>query len=228
MNAIDFCGLQTIVKEENSDTVVVVLHGYGADYKDFVPFANYILKRKNPSWYFLNGVEATTMGGYETGRCWFPIDMMGLNNALMTGKFLSFFQEKVPEGIEQARLKVTRAIEELRKKYDKIYLGGFSQGSMLSADIAFHRPDLIDKLFLLSSTMLFPERWEKQAEKDFSFPIFQSHGISDPVLPIEGARELKSFLENYDLDHQYHEFSGAHEVPLEIINELDLFLRDEQ
>ena len=168
------------------------------------------------------------MGGYETGRCWFPIDMMGLNKALMNGSFLSFFQEKVPEGLEHARVQVTKAIEELRKSYDKIYLGGFSQGSMLSADIAFHRPDLIDKLFLLSSTMLFPKRWEETTSNDFSFPIFQCHGINDPVLPIEGARELKSFLENYDHDPVYFEFNGAHEVPLNIVNELDLFLRDEE
>jgi phospholipase/carboxylesterase len=226
MNNIDFCGLDTIVNKADSKTAVVVLHGYGADYKDFVPFSNYVLKSSKPSWYFFNGVLPTTMGGHETGRCWFPIDMVGLNNALMGGNFIPFFQSSVPPGLEEARVHLTKAIERLKETYEKIYLGGFSQGSMLSADVAFHRPDLVDKLFLLSSTMLFPKRWEDQAQKSFDFPIFQSHGVMDPVLPIAGARQLKSFLENFDHDPKYIEFNGGHEVPLNVVNELDLFLRD--
>ena len=37
---------------------------------------------------------------------------------------------------------------------------------------------------------------------------------------------LLSLLENFDHDPKYFEFNGAHEVPLNIVNELDLFLRD--
>lgn len=226
MNNIEICGIDTIVNKGESDTAVIVLHGYGADNKDFVPFSNYVLKSRKPSWYFFNGVLPTTMGGHETGRCWFPIDMIGLNTALVSGDFLPFFQSKVPPGLEEARSALTLAIEKLRETYDKVYLGGFSQGSMLCADVAFHRPDLVDKLFLLSSTMIIPTRWEELAKKSFDFPIFQSHGVMDPVLPIAGARQLKSFLENFDHDPKYVEFNGAHEVPLNVVNELDLFLRD--
>jgi phospholipase/carboxylesterase len=226
MNNVEYCGIDTIIRKEDSNTAIVVLHGYGADNKDFVPFSDYILKSIKPSWYFFNGVLPTTIGGHETGRCWFPIDMVELNTALVSNNFLSFFQSKVPPGLEDARVKITTAIEKLRETYDRVFLGGFSQGSMLSADIAFHRPDLVDKLFLLSSTMLFPKRWEDQAEKKFDFPIFLSHGLMDPILPIAGARELKYFLENYDHDPKYIEFNGAHEVPLNVVNELDLFLRD--
>ena len=226
MNNIEICGIDTILRKEDSSTAVIVLHGYGADNKDFVPFSDHILKSSKPSWYFFNGILPTTMGGHETGRSWFPIDMVELNSALVSGNYLPFFQSKVPPGLEEARVKLTFAIEKLKETYDKIYLGGFSQGSMLCADIAFHRPDLVDKLFLLSSTMLFPKRWEDQADKSFNFPIFQSHGLMDPVLPIAGARQLKSFLENFDHDPKYIEFNGAHEVPLSVVNQLDLFLRD--
>jgi phospholipase/carboxylesterase len=222
----NICDLDTIVSEGKKEVAVVVLHGYGADNKDFVPFANYVLKGLNPTWYFVNGVLPTTMGGYETGRCWFPIDMVGLNQAMMTGTFEKFFQSKTPEGLPEASEKLIKLIEHLRETHEKIYLGGFSQGSMMCADIAFHRPDLVDKLFLLSSTMLHPQRWEEVAKKSFPFPIFQSHGVMDPVLPVACARQLKSFLENFDHDPKYIEFNGAHEVPLNVVNELDLFLRE--
>lgn len=226
MKSIRLNDLDTIVSDGQSDIAIVVLHGYGADYKDFVPFSDYVMKGIKPKWYFINGVLPTTMSGHETGRCWFPIDMMGLNQAMTTGTFDKFFQSKVPEGLEDASSKIIQIIEELRASHDKIYLGGFSQGSMISADVAFQRPDLVDKLFLLSSTMLYPKRWEEFLDREMSFPIFQSHGVMDPVLPISCARQLKSLLENFDHDPKYFEFNGAHEVPLNIVNELDLFLRD--
>ncbi|WP_372652250.1 alpha/beta hydrolase [Halobacteriovorax sp.] len=218
--------IDAIVSKKDSNIAVVVLHGYGATYQDFVPFSDIVIKDKNPSWYFLNGITPVVMGPYESGRCWFPIDMMGLERALNNGTFSDFFKGHIPEGIEEARTKVKNVLQNLRTEYDQIYLGGFSQGSMVSADIAFHNPELVDKLFLLSSTMVAESVWSKVCQNKLPFKIFQSHGTVDPVLPIQGARELKSFLEGSDNTPKYLEFSGAHEVPPVVVNELDQFLRE--
>ncbi|OUR96471.1 hypothetical protein A9Q84_08970 [Halobacteriovorax marinus] len=226
MNSENFEGLDTIISKGGDDIAIVVLHGYGANNQDFVPFSKVVLKSKNPTWYFFNGILPTMMGPYETGRCWFPIDMEGLEKSLNSGSFTKFFTSSVPDGLIDASSKVTKALESIRGKFDKVYLGGFSQGSMICADVAFHNSHLVDKLFLLSSTMVSDERWNKTCLNKLPFPIFQSHGIQDPVLPIQGAINLKSFLENTDNDPTYVEFPGAHEVPLEVVNKLELFLRE--
>lgn len=218
--------IDTIVNKRDSKTAIVVLHGYGATYQDFVPFGDMIAKEKNASWYFLNGIAPVLMGPYETGRCWFPIDMMGLERALNSGTFSEFFKGHIPEGIDVAREKVTNFLLKMNQEYDEVYLGGFSQGSMVSADIAFHNPELVNKLFLLSSTMVAEEEWTKALSGKLPFKIFQSHGVNDPVLPISGARELKSFLLKNDSEPVYFEFDGAHEVPPVVVNELDKFLSE--
>ena len=131
-----------------------------------------------------------------------------------------------PEGIEEARSKVRGVLKKLRGEFDEVYLGGFSQGSMVSADIAFHNPELVDKLFLLSSTMVSEDIWKKACHSKLPFKIFQSHGVSDPVLPVVGARDLKSFLESSNNAPEYIEFQGAHEVPPIVVTQLDKFLRE--
>lgn len=226
MNSLQFEGLDTIVSKGGEDIAIVVLHGYGANNQDFVPFSKVVLKSKNPTWYFFNGILPTTIGPYETGRCWFPLDMPSYEKSLNSGTYINFFRSSVPEGMVEASLKITKALEVIREKFDRVYLGGFSQGSMVCADIAFHNSHLVDKLFLLSSTMVSQDRWEKSCSKKLPFPIFLSHGTSDPVLPIQGSRNLKSFLENTDNDPLYVEFDGAHEVPFQVVNELELFLRE--
>ncbi|PIK16622.1 hypothetical protein [Halobacteriovorax sp. JY17] len=218
--------IDAIVTRRDSKIAVVVLHGYGATFQDFVPFADIVIKDRNPSWFFLNGIQSVSMGPYETGRCWFPIDMYGLEKALNNGTFTDFFKGHIPEGIEEARNKVKSVLLKLKSEFDEVYLGGFSQGSMVSADIAFHNPELVDKLFLLSSTMVAEDVWKKACHTKLPFKIFQSHGISDPVLPIVGARDLKLFLEKSENTPEYIEFQGAHEVPPVVVNGLDKFLRE--
>ena len=218
--------VDAIVARRDSKIAVVVLHGYGATFQDFVPFSDIVIKDKNPSWFFLNGIQSVSMGPYESGRSWFPIDMLKLESALNSGTFSEFFKGHTPEGIDEARSKVRGVLEKLRGEFEEIYLGGFSQGSMVSADIAFHNPELVDKLFLLSSTMVSEDVWKKACQSKMPFKIFQSHGVSDPVLPVIGARELKSFLESSDNSPDYIEFQGAHEVPPVVVTKLDKFLRE--
>jgi len=217
--------IDVIVKKGKSKIAIVILHGYGASYQDFAPFGEMLLQDVDPSWFFLNGICPVTMGPYETGRSWFPIDMMALEKALNNGTFSEFFKEHEPEGIEEARSRVTNFLKVLREKYDEVYLGGFSQGSMVSADIAFHNPTLVDKLFLLSSTMVAKKQWESACTKQLPFPIFQSHGTNDPVLPISGARDLIEFLKRTENEPEFIEFSGGHEVPPLVVRELENFLR---
>ncbi len=205
---------------DEKSPAIIILHGYGADNQDLAPLSQVMNTKKSYHWYFPNGVEPTNMGG----KCWFPIDMMALQQALMTGQFEKFFSDITPPGMEEAMVKVKSLVDELKEKHGEVFLGGFSQGSMISAHLAFSNPSLVSKLFLLSSTFVAKERWDSLVTGNESFPIFQSHGVMDPVLPIAQARKLNSFLNEKGVSPEYYEFNGGHEIPQNILNKLTSFL----
>jgi phospholipase/carboxylesterase len=209
-----------IKKGDEKSPAIIILHGYGADNQDLAPLSQVMNTKSSYNWYFPNGVQETGMGG----MCWFPIDMMALQYALMNGKFDNFFTNIIPPGMEEAMLKVKSLVLELKEKHGEVYMGGFSQGSMISAHLAFTNPELVSKLFLLSSTFVAKERWEDIVTGNEAFPIFQSHGIMDPVLPIAQARKLNEFLNAKGVVPDYYEFQGGHEIPHNILEKLTNFL----
>jgi phospholipase/carboxylesterase len=203
---------------------VILLHGYGASQEDLAPIVQYIPGYENFNWIFPNGTREVPIGPYVQGRAWFPIDMMQLGMASQTGRFEEFFQE-VPGGFVEAKEKLSDFLDNQSEKFSKIHLGGFSQGSMMAIDLAFSRQG-IEQLILLSSTLVAPVHLKKQLENEVDFPIFQSHGKSDPVLPIDLARKLHHIFADKNLSAQYHEFEGGHEIPPLILEKLGAFLNE--
>lgn len=211
-----------VIQKKSSDAkgTVVVLHGYGASYDDLFPIINFFKFADNYNWLFLNGPLKISMFPFGEGRAWFDFRFSEYQEALQTGTATKYFSEIVPEGIDEAVNQVEESISEFTK--EKVILGGFSQGSMVSLLLGLKRPEIIEKLYLLSSTMLAKERFLNISEK-FDFPILQTHGTADPVLPFQGALDLKdnlSMLKNYE----FLEFSGGHELPMNVINKWGDFI----
>lgn len=116
-------------------------------------------------------------------------------------------------------------VRELGKGYDQIVVGGFSQGSMVTCDLALHTEQKITALLLLSSNIIAKARWETAiARKSKAFKVFQSHGQFDNVLPIDGAKELSDFWTENDYSHEYVSFPGGHEIPYPVLENLKKFL----
>lgn len=135
------------------------------------------------------------------------------------------FRNEIPSGFTAASLKLDKMLGELTARYDQIVIGGFSQGSMVTCDLALHSEHEIAALLLLSSNMIATSRWKEAiASKTKAFKVFQSHGQYDHVLPVEGARELADFWTKNDYSHEYASFPGGHEIPSPVLEKLKNFL----
>lgn len=212
-------GLETIrVLDKSSDTAVVMIHGYGASMQDLFPLWNH-WNQEGLSWYFPNGPLSLAMGAYE-GRAWFSIDMIKLEEAMRSGTHRDM-KNSVPPEFEDTLKMLENYLREISKSHSEIILGGFSQGAMCAAHLAL-RPDLpIKKLILLSGALLAEERFPLSAK---AIPFYQSHGSGDPVLSIEGARELHQKLLGLGFRGEFKEFSGGHEIPPAVIDGVKNFL----
>ncbi len=111
------------------------------------------------------------------------------------------------------------------QRHQKVHLAGFSQGSMMSAKLALENQSLISSLTMLSGVLVSKDIWQKHIAGPVAFSTFQSHGVLDPVLPIQEARKLRDFLISINENHEYLEFQGGHEIPLQVLDGWLKFLK---
>lgn len=90
----------------------------------------------------------------------------------------------------------------------RIAIGGFSDGASYALGIGLSNGDLFTHIIAFSPGFAYTiERKGRPA-------IFVSHGIQDPVLPINPcSRRIVPRLEHEGYQVNYQEFTGAHEIP---------------
>lgn len=211
--------LQYLKKDNQAIKNFVLIHGYGASMHDLFDLHQFC---PDFNGYFPNG-PMSLGGGMMMARAWFPIDEMALQKAMMAGTHRDLAGYE-PEGLDQM-VDVIEAF--VRENIEgKVVLGGFSQGAMLATHLIGRLQDKISGLVLFSGNLVDQDRLAQSLnEMHSTFPVFQSHGTSDPILGFSGALNLKNLLEQSGLDVELHEFSGQHEIPMDILRHWSSFMQ---
>jgi phospholipase/carboxylesterase len=138
----------------------------------------------------------------------------------------------VPEGLADARAAVVALLDALRDDPElappghRLVRGGFSQGAMLSLDVALRQPDRsLAGIVLLSGTLLAEEEWLPRIGARRGLPVFQSHGTEDALLPFGIAERLRDALQAGGLDVTFERFVGPHTIPHGTLTRLGAWLR---
>lgn len=217
------------------NTLVVALHGYGAPGDDLVAFAEYWINQlgeagKAVRYVFPEAPISLTEMGIPGGRAWWPLNMDRLMQAVQARDFEELRAHE-PPGIDTARKAVVSLIqaqlEELQLPTDRLVLGGFSQGAMLSTDITMRglsQPP--GGLFLFSGTLVCEPFWREHATRVAGLPIVQSHGTADPILPFDIAEALRDLLVEAGAKLQFHSFPGGHSTCMEAMDSLAARIRE--
>ena len=215
---IDIAGLTTrIVGDAAAKHTVVLLHGFGAPGDDLVALAQFI---RAPVRFVFPEAPLELGGLYGDSRAWWLLDLARLEAELRSGSPRDRRGE-VPDGLEAARSHVTRFLDQLQARYaidnTQLVLGGFSQGAMLSLDVALHRATPA-ALILMSGTLLAESIWKPRMKQLAGVPIFQSHGRHDPLLPFAIAELLRDELRTAGANVTWIEFAGGHEIPPPVLD----------
>jgi phospholipase/carboxylesterase len=215
--------LDYLLKDNQAKKAFFVFHGYGASMYDLYGLNDVISTHHEYDWYFPNGPMPLMMGSMMS-RAWFPIDVERLEQAMNNGTFRTYAQLYPPEFVEAIDL-CEQFINSLSKKYDDIYIAGFSQGSMLATHLTFTRNIKVRALVNLSSTLIGKDRLLESESINQNLPFFQSHGENDPILSYEHAKDLFELLKLNGHTGEFVSFKGAHEIPSEVINKWDGFMK---
>lgn len=226
------CAVWTHPQGASPQLAIVLCHGFGAPGDDLVPLGAELL-RQQPQLAPVRLVfpEAPLQLPPElfgNGRAWWPLDVERLIERQARGLGLGDLQEEVPEGLTKARRSVVALVDEVARQsmlpISRIVVGGFSQGAMVSLDVALHLEDRPSGVVLLSGTLVARSEWERRARKRTGLPVFQSHGRQDPLLPFFAAESLRHLLVRAGLEVEFLAFDGGHTIPASVLDRTAQFL----
>lgn len=165
-------------------SVVVFLHGYGADGNDLLGLAD-PLGPHLPDTVFLapNAPERCT--GNPFGYQWFPIPWIDGSDP-----------EEAAEGLARAAADLNAYLDDVLIdegiEADQMVLVGFSQGTMMSLHVAPRREEPVAAVVGFSGRLLEPELLEDEVRA--RPPVLLIHGDEDEVVPPQSLPEAANTL----------------------------------
>ncbi len=208
-----------VEQNEQTDTCIVLFHGYGADANDLASLAKVYKLKKEVDWYFPQGFLQVPIGPMMMGRAWFELRVSDFTDGA-GGKIVDI---PIRPQDEKAIDQVSEWLNHLGKMYKNVVFGGFSQGAILSSH-CFYRLNFTAKgLLLLSGFLAGPQSFPTLPD-ELKIPFFQCHGERDEVLGIAGAQKLYNKLTEMGLQGTWRSFPGGHEIPMDVIAETQIFL----
>lgn len=169
-------------KKTGRAPVLILLHGYGSNENDLFELA----KTMDPRFatFSLRAPNATGDGGY----CWYPMDFRG------NQQFYYNYAD-----VKQSTAKIISFISNACKTYKLdstlVFLLGFSQGCIMSFDLALSSPGKIKGILGLSGYLLEESKLIKTNPTQLSkVKIFIAHGNSDNMIKLTQAEKAHAFF----------------------------------
>ena len=121
---------------------------------------------------------------------------------------------------------VAKAASKYHTTADKVFLVGFSQGAIVSYEVALREPSAVGGIAALSGRLLPVLRAQLKADKTLgSLAIFIGHGTDDQRLPFSDGSDAQSLLRKLGLAPQFHVYPGlGHSISEGEISDLNAWL----
>ena len=186
---------------------ILALHGRGSNERDLISLAPYLSQEL--FWISPRGTFTLGANSYE----WFQITEIGKPD---------------PARLAQALKTLDKFIDEVTANYpvakDKLYLLGFSQGSIVSISYALTWPDKVAGIIAQSGYLPHESGLEIDEANVKGKPFILTHGVQDPLLPVGWARRSRDMLQKLGADLEYHEFNMGHQVSEESLAVINTWL----
>jgi phospholipase/carboxylesterase len=186
---------------------ILALHGRGSNEHDLLGLAPYLPQEF--LWISPRGVFTLGPGSFE----WFQITQIGKPD---------------PTRLQNALQTIDAFIDEIVESYpvdkNKLYLLGFSQGSIVSMSYALTKPQRVTGVVAQSGYIPHEAGLQIDEANIKGKPFILAHGIQDDLLPVDWARQSRDTLQRLEVDLEYHEFDMGHQVSEESLAVINTWL----
>ncbi|GHA43317.1 phospholipase [Amylibacter ulvae] len=181
------------------DSMVIFLHGYGADGQDLLGLADPLASHL-PNTVFLSPDAPNTCSVNPMGYEWFPIPWLDGSPA-----------ELAELGMREAVVTLNTWLDEMAVEHgvsaDRTVLVGFSQGTMMSLHVAPRRTDALAGVVGFSGRLLNQEDLAKEAVNNP--PVMLIHGDADDVVPYDDMAKAANGLASAGFEVYTHTSKGT-------------------
>jgi len=186
---------------------ILGLHGRGSNEEDLIGLAPYLPEEF--LWISPRGTFSLGPDAYE----WFQITQIGKPD---------------PIRLANALKTIDQLIDEVLRVYpadkDKLYLLGFSQGTIVSLSYTLTQPQRVAGVIAQSGYIPHESGLQIDQAGVRNKPFLLIHGIQDTMLPVDWARRSRDTLQNLEAEVEYHEFNMGHQVTAESLNVISSWL----
>ena len=199
-------------------SVVVFLHGYGANGADLLGLAD-PLSEHLPDTLFVAPDAPEACAGAPMGYQWFPIPWIDGSS-----------EEESMRGMMSAVEDLDAFLDALMVDGDvlpeQVVLFGFSQGTMMSLHVAPRREDAVAGIVAFSGRLLNPEALAEEAQ--VKPPVLLVHGDADDVVPPQSLPQAAEALQEAGWQDVYaHVMKGTgHGIAPDGLSVALAFMRD--
>ena len=182
----------------NADSLVILLHGYGADGNDLIglsqPLAGVL-----PNTAFVSPNAPEPSAAAPMGRQWFPIPYIDRSS-----------ETAMLEGLGRAKAALNAFIDtqiaETGLSANRIALLGFSQGTMMSLEVGLRREEQLAGIVGFSGRLLRAEALTSEIKS--KPPVLLVHGDADEVVPPQSLDDAKAALTTHGVSVEAHSRPG--------------------
>jgi phospholipase/carboxylesterase len=181
---------------------LILLHGWGADAEDLIPLGQELIKGIPEKKIELLSIRAPNKHPDGFGRQWyglFPPDWSA-----------------VPSAVIDLQIRI-KALCSTSISLEKTVMLGFSQGGAMAIASGSDLP-----MAGLIGCSAYPHPDWNPPEQ--SPPVLLVHGRQDEVVPYDAARKLLISFSTKKSDTDLVVFEGGHEIPPELLLNIQLFL----
>ncbi|GGH24737.1 phospholipase [Dyadobacter endophyticus] len=201
--------LEYLVKEPTLKTAkrkgIILLHGVGSNEKDLFGLAGYLPE----DFYIISARGPFNLGGERFA--WYNVDFS-------TGKPVYDARQE-----EISRDKILTFVRQVKLEYmlSEVYLGGFSQGAIMSYSIGLTQPQSINGVVALGGRLLSEvQPLVKKSDELKGLKVFVAHGKQDQTLGISYAKEARTYLQDLGVRLSYHEYPVGHQINASVLKDL--------
>ncbi len=186
-------------KSGQADSLVIFLHGYGADGNDLLGLSD-VLADHLPNTVFMAPNAPDRCTNNPMGYQWFPIPHMDGSSMEMARQGQLASRKLLNEWLDEVA--ISEGINA-----DRTIIIGFSQGTMMALDVIPRRADEIAGIVGISGRLLEPKKLASEGVS--KPPIMLIHGDMDNVVPPASMPEAADALSKAGFEVYTHVSKGT-------------------
>lgn len=205
---------------DNPVATILIMHGLGADGRDFLPIAEQMdLSSVGPvRFLFPNApvIPVTINGGYEM-PAWY--DILGAD----------LVRREDEAGLRKSQAQIEELIAHEKSRgipANRIVVAGFSQGCAMALMVGLRHAEKLAGIVGMSGYLPLADKTaaERSAASQ-GVPIFLGHGTRDDVVVLPRAAASRDALKAMGYTVDWHDYPMAHSVCPQEISDLESWLQ---